>query len=673
MNDDKVFDASDVVVSKASPIAAIDTFNATSGGPGQDGYPDISAGMAYFIADGANPVPYSDVIASRYSIPLPIPSNGELVALTMGDTRALGGGDHGTFCASSVVAQNVTGRVLGFAPGAKMITVGNIYAGGFFDDIWTFVGEGYDAMPGTGDEAMVASASFGSGTVNDDGWNFESRWVEMHAISYFYTAYVASSGNGGHGFGTVNTPGGSNGVISVGASTSYNAALGSFDTAAHSTFGDVQPWSDRGPSALGKGRPDIVTVGAWASGDGALNSFGGRTAPWAVWGGTSLSAPATMGILALINEAWTINPFAGGSPPDNILMKGFLLSGADNIHYDGQVMGHGIANAVRSVEGALFMDGVLPFDFSVGFPSFAWAAGDYRGSVYPSFTRLMFPGQTNTTMYTVYNLNVSTPKDVTISDWELQKIGSDTFVVAAANAIESAPNFLRPDYLIDLTSLVPPGTALLKATVSFPKAQLDWNNDYNYDSRWRVLLYDWLDYNGNGTFWNDTNGNGAVNAGEMDETMGMEVMRFTYGYPSHTNVQGFVHDPLARIHDGLLLGIQHRTVSASIPSTTLTVTVDYYAALDAPWLSTDVASATIPAGLGALGLGLNVTLPAGQPLGTLSAFVTIANGSRETQIPVIVNVAADGTYAFEALGSFAGQGGGQIVDPPPGYVAPPKN
>ena len=38
-----------------------------------------------------------------------------------------------------------------------------------------------------------------------------------------------------------------------------------------------------------------------------------------------------------------------------------------------------------------------------------------------------------------------------------------------------------------------------------------------------------------------------------------------------------------------------------------------------------------------------------------------------------LNVAAGGTYAFEALGSFAGDGGGQIVDPPPGYVAPPKN
>ena len=39
----------------------------------------------------------------------------------------------------------------------------------------------------------------------------------------------------------------------------------------------------------------------------------------------------------------------------------------------------------------------------------------------------------------------------------------------------------------------------------------------------------------------------------------------------------------------------------------------------------------------------------------------------------IPNVAADGTYILEALGTFAGDGSGQLIEPPPGYVPPPKN
>lgn len=38
-----------------------------------------------------------------------------------------------------------------------------------------------------------------------------------------------------------------------------------------------------------------------------------------------------------------------------------------------------------------------------------------------------------------------------------------------------------------------------------------------------------------------------------------------------------------------------------------------------------------------------------------------------------LNVAADGSYTFEALGNFTGDGNGQIIEPPPGYVPPPKN
>src|SRR5207247_989807 len=246
-------------------------------------------------------------------------------------------------CASAIVAQNTTGAVVGFAPQAKMISVGNIYAGGFFYDMFTFVGEGYDGIPDTGDEAQVASASFGFSGTFDDGWDFTARWVEYNSLVNPDTTFTVSSGNGGHGFGTVTSPSSSSGVISVGASTSYNAALGTFEDAAHSTFGDVQPWSNRGPSTLGTSKPDVVTVGAWASGDGALNQFGGFP-PWVVWGGTSLSSPATTAIVALIVNAYQN---ATGGTLGNQYAKVLLTGAADDTHYDPQVMGHGLTNALR--------------------------------------------------------------------------------------------------------------------------------------------------------------------------------------------------------------------------------------------------------------------------------------------------------------------------------------
>src|SRR5205823_5478295 len=80
------------------------------------------------------------------------------------------------------------------------------------------------------------------------------------------------------------------------------------------------------------------------------------------------------------------------------------------------------------------------------------------------------------------------------------------------------------------------------------------------------------------------------------------------------------HDPLARIHDGFLLGIQHRTVSALVPSTTLTVTVDYYRALDAPWLTESASNLSLAAG-GVGSVDVTVSVPASQPFGILSGAV----------------------------------------------------
>ncbi|TLZ85960.1 MAG: hypothetical protein E6K05_00350 [Methanobacteriota archaeon] len=111
---------------KPADVASPEIWMDTNG----DGMADLSGGLVYFIGDGANPIPYTDVMGARYGLPVPTPGAGDLVALQIGDALAPGGGDHGTLCASAIVAQNKTGAVLGFAPQAKLLSVGNIYAGG---------------------------------------------------------------------------------------------------------------------------------------------------------------------------------------------------------------------------------------------------------------------------------------------------------------------------------------------------------------------------------------------------------------------------------------------------------------------------------------------------------------------------------------------------------------
>ncbi len=236
---------------------------------GADGIAEVSGGMVYYIADGSLPVPGMDYLYPGIG-PAgmnPIPLNGQLVAFMLGSDYA-GGGDHGTLCASAAAAggqikgyfgmfgefvqydpedwsgflnaDDVSeylpwlkaadeGTVQGAAPGAKLIAIGDNYGvvngmQGFYD-AYTFLAYGVDGAPNTGDEFVdIASMSYGDGSVHNDGWDWESRLLEFYNRNYLpNTTMFQSSGNGGPGYGTVNSPGGST-AVSVGASTQYGAS-----------------------------------------------------------------------------------------------------------------------------------------------------------------------------------------------------------------------------------------------------------------------------------------------------------------------------------------------------------------------------------------------------------------------------------------------------------------
>jgi len=629
-------------------ISYADVYNATTGLTDTsswdtgDGFPDLSGGMVYFIADGKLAVPYANVTAARNGLPNRIPTNGNLVAFMLSDTYHGGGvGEHGTNAASAVIAQNQTAYVSGFAPDADLIAVGDIYAGGFVYDIYYFAAEGYDGLPGSGDEAQIASLSFG-GFDYDDGWDYEARLVDwistVHAPT---TTFVAASGNEGHGYGSGISPGSGEALISVGASTSYWGRdytglyiPDAFEPATQNFWGDVQPWSSRGPSAIGKGAPNVVAVGAWATGDNPVNMHQDGASAWTVWGGTSLSTPVTAGIVALIYEAYKD---AHGGWPVSQLAKNLLMSGARNLHYDPLTMGAGHVDAERSTLLAANRDGVLVVPY-------AWNPGSSGGVERRAFTNILFPGQSDDVTVVLFNENKTVATTATVSDQVLQRMAVTWMNFTARNSRESAYSFTRPDYLFPLInrttgfSVFPAGTNLVKVTLFHDYATFDPNGDYVEDSIFRLLLYDWLDVNANGKAWTDTNGNGAVNANEL-ETAPQEIIRTTYGYTWNNFQQVLIHDPLARVNTGLFLGVQHRISSNAVATTDLKIKLESFKTVDASWLSESAGSVPVPAN-GAASFTATATVPLGTPPGLYEAAIIVNVSGQETVVPVTLLVAS---------------------------------
>ncbi len=644
LNDNGRFD-DDKPTNISSPISYADYRNATDGSYSTtswnwgDGMPDMSGGLVYFIADGNTPVPYSDIIATRYGLSTQIPGNGNLVALMIGD-QYTAGGDHGTLCASAVVAQNRTGYVQGFAPGAKVIPVGNIYLGGFWMDIYPFAIEGYDGTPDTGDEAMIGSSSYGSSAVDNDGWDIESRWLSFLTSFNTGTTFVIATGNGGPGFGTVVSPGGSAGsVVSVGASTNYYPNPKMFWEASNLwTFGDVQPWSNRGPSAIGNVAPHVVTVGAWASGSLAINrenvASTNGTDSWDIWGGTSLATPATAGIVALIYDAYNQ---ANSAYPTSSLARGYLMNGADNIHYDSLIMGAGLSNALNSALLAANEDGV-----SVDPPH--WTPGDYNGTAYPFFAQTVNAGDSVQQTFQLENMNTTTAATANITDAVLTKTGQWTTDFWSTTSAESPWSITRPDYLWNVSPMIPPNTHLVRAIMYTDFTSFDVDSDYNVDSHYWIAFYNWKDFNSNGSYWNDSNGNGVVNDGEIESD---EYVRFTFAY-GLTNVQNaFVHDPLSRVDDALLVGVSHYIRSPMAPNTQVHIVLEFYELTDSTWLSESTGQVVLSAG-GTNTFDATLNVPSNTSVGVYSNMLIVTVNGEDTVIPVVINVAgADEHITFD--------------------------
>lgn len=617
---------------KGDELAGADLYDA-AGNPGSDGLWDISAGMLTWIADGTNPPPGVSALYEGMTVP----QAGRLLSF-VGDEDS-----HGTNCASDIAAQGVItdperagtispilagGPVLaGIAPGARIAALQNGLDLPF--DSWTLAVVGFDGEPGSGDEAQIVSNSWGSSTTIHDGWDATSRlahWLNRTVAPD--TAFLVSTGNSGHGYGTVAEPDGGS-LIDVGASTFYGS-LSYFEPVDvdQFTWGAISPWSGRGPEVLGGISPDVVAVGAWGTGANPLNVYyGNGQAAYDAFGGTSMATPIAAGSLALVYQAFDART---GRWPTWQEARGILLNSAHDLGYDGLTQGSGNVDADRGTDIAAGRNE----GYWIEPPQ--WVAGDYRGREYPAFPAIMYPGDTATRTFTIHN-TYTDAYSIDLSDVTLQLVGEYTFTL---NFPPSGPTtFLLPTWITDITPLIDTyDPDLVRAEVVFPYRVFDTDGNYSADDRWRILFYDWKDLNGDGNLWSDTNGNGQVDSTEIDIVGNVyEYNRFTYGYPASTYLEASVgRDSLSRRHDGVFFGLQRRTGSEAL---SLQVRIAFYGKADWDWLTLPVSSMALPAG-GDTTFTATLTLPADTRPGVYQGAIQVGGSPTQT-IPVVVHVAAN--------------------------------
>jgi len=628
VNYDHQLGSLDETMTKDRPLAGAD-FN------GDDVW-DLSAGLLGWISDGAHHPPgvttlYPEVVKA------PVPEAGRLLVFVNDENG------HGTNCAGQVAAQGVisdparlgprsiflSGAVVqGIAPDAQVIAMQNGFELPL--DSWTLTALGLDGLPQSGDEAQVVSNSWGASALIEDGWDEMSRFVsELNRTDAPQVSFLAATGNGGHGYGTVTSPGGGT-IIDVGASTFYSDSTYFEDVApAQFLYGDVQPWSNRGAGAQGDIAPDVLAVGAWGLGPNPLNYYyGNGQAAYDVFGGTSMSAPLAAGGMALIYQSFEESH---GRWPTWIEARNLLLNGTDDLGYDAITQGAGNMRVDRSVAVAL--------NQNVSVAPVQWTPGP----AYTAYPAVLEAGASANGVFTLHNPTASSAS-VTVTGSQLKAVHVESFQVPYTYPRPTMPS-IYPLYLEDLTHLIETiKPDLVRAEVILPFESFDSNEDYYLEHSWEVFFYNWTDLDGDGKLWEDLNHDGRVGAGEMDVdplTNLSEYNRYASASPGGTTLQVEVgREALAlgnQRGDGIFLCLDCSFCGESTP---LQVRVTFYRDQPWPWLNLPAGPIEIPAG-GAVDFQATLNVPPNTEPGSYQGMIRLELPTHTQTLPVLAHVAAE--------------------------------
>jgi len=622
---------------KSAPTAALDLTG--------DGVPDISGGLLTWIADGVNPPPGAQAV---YGAGAPAPAAGQLVAFMLDDLFLSGGGhgsmvagtavgdDGGVFAPGARVASFYTSTygslVQGPAPGAEIIAVGNIYAGGSIEAAYLFTIVGLDGVPGTGDEPHIVNMSYGDGAVENTGWDWESRFLTQLNLEYGPQSplFVHSSGNGGSGYGTLISPSPATG-LNVGASSQFGTVnfVGAYETVtlpSRVNYGDALSFSGRGPDAGGARPLDLLSNGMAGASAYALNSARNGRLAYVHWSGTSRSAPMVSGIAALAYQAFFRTH---GRYPDWQEAADLLRSSAVDAGNDPLTQGAGIPDAFRAVQLAA---GIYGVDVSPA----TLTAGDFRGRVCPACPRGLSPGAAQTLALTLTNRG-GVPVTLTLGAQTLSEVAR--YTISVPTQPDSFTNYYggAPDYAVNLTPWVQahPEADLMVVRLTVPFDHFDTlpPTPSAAENRWRLMVYNWWDDHADSRWWTDLNGNGRLDApAELD--LNDEWLRFDYGWRVSSQQEVRVRAPYARSlgagSAGIWAGAAHYQRSAGDNSTTLYFEVVFYRRV--PWPAVSVRPVQVTLAPGAA-LTLPVRVQAGLSAGLEQGFVVLTDTGRTDLSP----------------------------------------
>ncbi|MCK4457591.1 MAG: S8 family serine peptidase, partial [Thermoplasmata archaeon] len=381
---------------------------------------------------GVTPIPYSDVYSERKGIDNYYPGSGDMVALMVGYS-----GDHGTMTAGEIVsAGNIMyGRTTGVAPDTKIIPVLTGAGTAILDvfDSWYFAVEGYDGLPNSGDDAQISSNSWGTSGVS--GFHFYDRFSDWLSTDYSQgsTIFTVSSGNSGPGYGSVGPPNAPSLMMVSGAQQFFYRVMPEYLELSYDggpNPGGMETWygGSIGPTMSGSFGVDIMAEASFVYACIPINNIGpdfnGFTATDIV-SGTSFAAPTTSGILALAYDAYKQ---ANGVFPDVYTVKAIAMSGATDIDNDPFVQGAGYVNAWNTARIAGGTGGAYATPYN-------WIPGDWRGTEYDAFPKLLEAGESDAETFTLTNPSAA-PLTYDVSTDVLEKVGEAEYSYNPSDLIQ---------------------------------------------------------------------------------------------------------------------------------------------------------------------------------------------------------------------------------------------
>jgi len=584
-----------------------------------DGYPDLSGGIVAFIADGETPLPYSERVSQLLGMENRIPGNGNLVFF-FGELGLYGTG-HGTMCASSVAGQGKTaGYKIGMAPKAKLI---GIRLFGPSEDIylsWLFAVEGFDGVPGTGDEPDITSNSYGYSAIHWDGWDEHDKYLDFLLYDYAQdeVLFFIAAGNGGPGYGTITTPD-PRSAVNVGASLIYKsyAYLREVGNWEYAMVDDPVDFSARGPSATGLNGISVMANGFadWeAVAPNIIVWYFGRFDGgygWLMWGtGTSHASPTAAGAAADILSAFKAKY---GYKPKASVIKAILMQSAKDIYMDPFTQGSGIVNVYRGVR--LVMEGGV---FS---PLTEWNPGTFHGTHYRFFTNFMRPGESYAEDIPLVSLGQEA--EVSVEGVVEQKTMSKTIPYTTVGSddglmliINSTGTMIYPFQ----QQVIDPNADMVRIDACYPYNYYDNGTDYVADTDYDLWVMVWHD-------------DGDMVMG--DDEWGVWALSTNYG-PSERVV---IWKPLLRMDDGdnatddyIIVWTRPYIGAKDVP---LQVTIESFSRTAWDWVQG--GGAHVPAG-GQASVQVTIAVPEDTPPGIYEGFLKVSVGDEYSLIPVTVDV-----------------------------------